>query len=142
MRALKRGSLLVLATTSWCFLLPLQWHARGAEAPIGGLRPRVTGVSYVEEDDVAEFQHVDVSGASLVHTWLRWSEVAPAKEPSNRGIPVSPADPNYDWNAIDNWVKGAVEAGLTPLLQNDEAPEWAQGCVAEGVALKSSPCST
>jgi hypothetical protein len=91
------------------------------------LKPLNTGVSYVYGSEPIEFAHVRHAGARLVQTPLRWASVAPRTLPANWN-PEDPADPHYSWEATDIWVKNAVEAGLTPLLQVRGAPLWAQQC--------------
>ena len=89
-------------------------------------RPLHTGVSYVT-DDAAALRHVAETGSSLVQTPLRWNVVAPETEPAQWN-PENPADPHYDWSFPDEWVKQAVQAGLTPVFQIRSAPSWADGC--------------
>jgi hypothetical protein len=92
------------------------------------VRPLKTGVSYVyDEEPAAAFQHVRDAGARLAHTPLRWGSVAPATPPAG-WQPDNPADPNYDWESTDRWVREAVAAGLTPVLQIRGTPRWAQRC--------------
>ena len=62
-----------------------------------------------------------------MQTPLRWASVAPNQQPPGWN-PADPADPNYDWEFIDQWVSRAVAAGLTPVLQVRGAPLWAQRC--------------
>ena len=93
--------------------------------------PLVTGVSGMQnEDGPIAFQHVEGAGARFVGRTLAWYAVAPATEPSD-WQPGDPADPNYDWTSVDNWVTGAVQAGLTPVLVVYGAPSWAQRCQAK-----------
>jgi hypothetical protein len=86
-----------------------------------------TGVSYVYENDVAAFEHVKRVGAQFAQTPVRWASVAPKTQPASWN-PKNPADPHYEWEFIDLWVKRAVAAGLTPELQINGAPSWAQHC--------------
>lgn len=100
------------------------------------LRPLETGISYVYGNEPAEFAHVVATGAKFVLVPMNWSEVAPATEPSSWD-PENPADPNYDWSFFDTWVKNALAAGLTPVLQVRGAPPWGQDC---GPYRHDSPC--
>lgn len=97
---------------------------RAAAAPLPPLR---TGVSYVYGNDPLEFQHVLSTGSKLALTPLRWWEVAPRQQPAGWD-PENPADPHYDWEFADLWVRHAVEAGVIPVLQVRGAPNWAQNC--------------
>lgn len=118
-RAPRKGARIALA----CALL-FVFGATGAQA-----QPLATGVAGVEGVDSAVFRHTAETGASFVHVGVGWSAVAPQDEPGD-WHPEDPADPHYDWSSIDLRVLGIVEAGLTPLLQIDGAPAWAQRCRA------------
>ncbi len=95
-------------------------------------RPLRTGVSYVyaadtKHDPAAVFHHVAETGATQVLTPLEWGWIVPENRPAAWN-PEDPGDPNYDWGEYDTWVRGAVAAGLTPVLQIRGAPGWAQRC--------------
>jgi hypothetical protein len=64
---------------------------------------------------------------------LVWVAIAPYAQPSN-WQPEDPLDPHYDWSQSDKAVTSAVAAGLTPVLQLDGAPAWAEGCSAPSFA--------
>jgi hypothetical protein len=102
----------------------------------GGARPETalarqlaTGIAGLDNYEPQAFQQASAAGATFVHIAVTWANVAPRKEPGNWS-PEDPADPSYDWAAIDSVVKGAVEAGFTPVLLVDGAPSWAQRCQA------------
>lgn len=120
----RAGSRLPLLATLLATLVGLAWHAASAEA---GVRALHTGVSYVYDNDAATFENAKRTGAQLVQTPLRWASVAPEAQPAAWN-PEDPADPNYNWEFIDQWVSRAVAAGLTPVLQIRGAPIWAQRC--------------
>jgi hypothetical protein len=64
------------------------------------------------------------AGFSLIY--VSWSSVAPSSTPL--GFHASnPADPNYDWSAIDAAVEDASARGLKILLAVVSAPSWAEG---------------
>lgn len=104
----------------------LAW-APGADA---GLRPLATGISNVYSNEEAAFAHVRATGSTMALSALRWRVVAPSKLPA-KWDPEDPADPHYDWEFIDAWVKRAVAAGLTPVLQVRSAPAWAERCTPD-----------
>lgn len=57
---------------------------------------------------------------------VTWSAVAPV----DRGAgfnPSDPADPAYEWDAIDAFVSDASARGLDPILTVTRAPTWAEG---------------
>lgn len=103
--------------------IALTW-APGASA---GVRPLVTGISNVYSNEQVAFEHVRATGSTMALSPLRWRVIAPSKLPASWN-PEDPADPNYDWEFIDNWVTRAVAAGLTPVLQVRSAPAWAERC--------------
>lgn len=128
---------LLLACLAMTVLTPV-----GATAIAKGTRPLRTGVSYVyvadTKDGPAAFEHVVETGATEVLTPLEWGWVAPRDRPA-AWSPEDPGDPNYDWSDYDTWVRGAVAAGLTPVLQVRGSPSWAQQCGPfEGF---DSPCN-
>ncbi|HEX2096875.1 MAG TPA: hypothetical protein VHF50_05840 [Solirubrobacterales bacterium] len=102
-------------------------------------RPLTTGVSYIYENDAVAFEHVKMTGSTMAQTPLRWSLIAPNKEPASWD-PTNPADPNYDWEEFDVWLVNAVNAGLIPVLQVRGAPLWAQRC--PGANETDAPCKT
>lgn len=101
----------------------------GAGSAAAAPRPLETGVSYVNPDEPAAVQKAKATGAKLVQTPLRWNYIAPSRLPASWD-PSNPADPNYDWGSVDSFVKNAIAAGLTPLLQVRSAPSWANRCGA------------
>lgn len=124
-----RALLLALVALASCGLV----RAATADAKLAELQ---TGVSYVYGNEAAEFQHVVAAGAKMVLVPLRWYDVAPAAQPASWN-PEDPADPNYKWGFYDTWVRNAVAAGLTPVLQVRGAPFWAQGCASTS---PDAPC--
>ena len=104
--------------------------ATAAAAP----RPLNTGVSNVYSNESPAFEDVRAAGGTIALGPARWNVIAPSNKPASWN-PEDPADPNYDWDFLDHWVRHAVEAGLTPVLQVRGAPEWAQRCTPQGEAI-------
>lgn len=98
--------------------------ASSATAASGSLR---TGISNVYSNEPAAFEHVAATGSTMTLSPVRWAVVAPKQRPASWD-PENPADPHYEWEFIDEWVKNAVAAGLTPVLQIRSAPSWAERC--------------
>lgn len=94
-------------------------------------RPLVTGLSGLENYSPLAIQQAKATGIQLVRISVPWEDVAPAKKPTS-WQPEDPADPNYNWSAIDAAVTTTVEAGLTPVITIEGAPLWAQRCQAPG----------
>lgn len=124
-------------------VLPLALALVFAVAPQSARsKPLVTGVSYIDEEGPTSFDRVRRSGVRMVHIWLLWHKVAPAIEPASWD-PKNPADQNYDWSWLDQWVSDATEAGLEPVLQIHGTPAWAQGCTTRpGIGVSpAAPCN-
>lgn len=64
--------------------------------------------------------------ADLVLLGVAWSGIAPKAPPAGFDA-ADPADPAYDWDALDGAVRGAVAQGLRPVLDVNFAPRWAEG---------------
>jgi hypothetical protein len=66
------------------------------------------------------------AGADLVLIGVNWAAIAP-RSPAAPFDAADPADPAYDWAALDGAVRDATAAGLVPVLDVDVAPAWAEG---------------
>ena len=95
-------------------------------------QPLNTGITNLGTNSQLAFQRTRDAGGSLVRIQLYWGGTAPTKKPDEWN-PANPDDPAYDWVASDEAVRNAVAAGLTPVLQVDGAPQWAQRCQTPGV---------
>jgi hypothetical protein len=105
-------------------------------APASAAPPAlVTSVTGLDDYEPAAFLEVRATGATQVELRIPWRDIAPPNQPAN-WQPEDPADPHYDWSYMDKGVTNAIGAGLTPVLQVDGAPLWAQRCKAppEGAA--------
>jgi hypothetical protein len=104
--------------------------AVGATPAETAVRPLETGVSYVYDEELPAFENVRRTGSKFAMTPVRWGQIAPLREPA-AWQPTDPADPHYDWEPVDQWLRNAVQVGLTPVLQIRSAPHWAQRCIGE-----------
>jgi len=78
------------------------------------------------------FERIQASGASIVRGVASWREIAPEGFVEPPGFDArNPADPRYDWTALDAFVRNAVSHGLVPLITLAGAPEWAEGSPAD-----------
>lgn len=111
----------------------------GSGASPAGANSLKTGVTILDtisaEDSPTAAARVKTSGAKFVIQWLRWDKVAPTSRPANWD-PTDPADSNYDWREVDQWVKAVSDNGLQPVLQLFGAPAWANRCEAPSSAYK------
>lgn len=66
------------------------------------------------------------AGADLALVGVNWASIAP-RAPGADFDAVDPADPAYDWVALDGAVRDATAAELVPVLDINGAPAWAEG---------------
>lgn len=99
----------------------------GALAGSASAAPLTTGVSNFYEADPATMANVRSTGATTALLALRWNVVAPEQKPASWD-PSNPDDPNYEWGYFDAWLRNAVAAGLTPVVQIRTVPTWANRC--------------
>jgi hypothetical protein len=64
------------------------------------------------------------AGFTLIY--VDWSRVAPYSRPAGF-VPSNPADPHYQWAAVDKAVRDASARGLKILMGVTRAPDWAEG---------------
>lgn len=114
-----------LATLLGCILLVTSMLG----APPASAQPLVTGVSNLYTNAPLAFQRTREAGADLVRIPLYWAGTAPTVQPPS-WEPENPDDPAYNWRNSDEAVVNATAAGLTPVLEVDGTPRWAQRCVA------------
>ncbi len=116
--------------------LAIVWTALAAVAcaPAANAAPGLTtgfldGAAYQaasDQDRAIAFQHTRAARAGIVRLKVHWSGLAPQRPPS-RAEARNAAWSGYDWAPIDAAVRGAVDAGLRPLLFFFDAPAWAEG---------------
>ena len=103
---------------------------------VAGSRALATGfydpAAFGSSDASAWFGRAAATGASVVRLASSWSTIAPQR-PSD---PTNPADPVYQWAALDLQVEEATAAGLAPIISLTGAPSWAQ---AQPVPKSSAP---
>lgn len=132
----KISSLLATFSTALVFLWPGQLAAAS--------QPLVTGVAGLDDYTASSFGLARATGAEFVRIPVSWGGVAPVRRPA-AWEPTDPGDPSYRWESTDTAVNGAVAAGLTPLLQVDGVPSWAERCTpppyASGAACDPDPAA-
>ncbi len=98
-----------------------------ASASGGG--PLRTAVVEPPEFDLAGenvvFERMHGAGATAVRMDLSWFTIAPKTLPASFD-PENPADPAYDWSALDARIQAAFAHGLEPYLVVNDAPVWAR----------------
>lgn len=111
----------------------------GAEA-----RGLQTGVTNVEPTTPIAFAHARAAGTTMVRIPIYWGGTAPREQPPSWN-PANPNDSHYAWGASDDAVRAAIAQGLTPILQVDGAPQWAQRCstppVVAGAVCDPNPAA-
>jgi hypothetical protein len=95
-------------------------------------QPLVTGITNLDTDNPLAFERTRSAGAQMVRIQLYWGGTAPTTRPATWN-PANPNDPNYEWGASDMAVRRAIAAGLTPVIQVDGTPTWAQRCQTPAV---------
>ena len=97
--------------------------------PAGGVVRAVSdGTLFKSTEPAARalaFQRAREAGASLARITVDWRNVAAASPPAGFE-PRDPSSPGYDFATLDAAVKGAVSAGLEPLLVVFHAPSFAE----------------
>lgn len=135
---MRRSLPLLLATLLVGLGLPLPAGSATAAPPL------VTGVAGLDDYSAGSFAEARATGARFVRIPVSWGGVAPRTLPA-AWDPQDPADPSYRWQEVDAAVTGAVGSGLTPVLQLDGAPLWAQRCTppsyAAGAACDPDPAA-
>jgi len=74
-------------------------------------------------DRAAMLDQAVEANANIVRTTVYWSKVAP-RRPAN---PSNPFDPAYQWDDLDELVRGAQFRGIESLLTIWGTPDWANG---------------
>jgi hypothetical protein len=123
-RVIRLRGLLLAALASAIVLVP------GA-APAAA-QPLLTGITNLGSNDLLAFQRTRDAGGRFVRVQLYWGGTAPKTRPASWN-PSNPNDPAYNWVAADEAVRRAVASGLTPVMQVDGAPSWAQRCQTPNV---------
>jgi hypothetical protein len=126
-----------LAAVRWSLagLLACLLLAAAAVPAVAAPSSLITSVTGFDDYDPAAFREARAAGATQAELRISWRDVAPPSQPAS-WQPEDPADSHYDWSYVDKGVTNAIVAGLTPVLQVDGAPLWAQRCKAppEGAA--------
>lgn len=103
----------------------IAWLA-SAVAAQGSFTTGLVGEAYKSSDPAAralEFDWTREAGAEIARIDVLWRSVAPTA-PANAG---DPADPAYDFAALDAAVTDATSRGLRVVFTVYRAPEWAEG---------------
>jgi hypothetical protein len=77
------------------------------------------------------FTRSRAAGATYVRLMVPWRSIAPATRPSGF-VASDPNSPGYSWGGFDSIVQSAVSAGLTPILDVNENPNWAYAVKPNG----------
>jgi hypothetical protein len=71
-------------------------------------------------------QHVVQLRGKLVRHFFEWRTINPTPPP-DAATAADPAWPGYRWGGVDDFVRDARAAGLTPVVGFLRAPDWAEG---------------
>lgn len=103
--------------------------APSADAATRGLQLGLADATFTSGDPAVREEWLGRArgaGADLVLLGVNWAAIAPAT-PGPGFDAADPADPAYDWSALDAAVRSAVAQGLAPVLDVQVAPVWAEG---------------
>ena len=119
-------------------LLALLAFGLVAHQSSAGTRPLKTGVTVIDFTNTSEtgYKRIRNTGATLTRVIITWPHVVGSKPPAN---PTNPADPAYNWGFYDTQIRNAVNAGLTPLVQINMAPNWAERCKTQSTTASCNP---
>jgi hypothetical protein len=109
--------------------LALGANAAPAAAEPHGLQLGVADGSFTGSDPVLRDEwltRAQSARAGLVLLGVPWAAIAPRRPPAGFDA-ANPADPSYDWEALDAAVRAAAGKGLEPVLEVSFAPAWAEG---------------
>jgi hypothetical protein len=116
------GLLAALALSALAALAPSAHAARSLTT--GFYHP---GWPYSDPAEVASIDaRIHSLGGQVVRVHAVWAGVEPQRPVSGSNA-RDPANPAYDWAALDTAVLAAAREGLSPLIQFDQAPGWAEG---------------
>ena len=91
-------------------------------SPAQAARPFDTGF-FDDFSKPERLEDASRAGSSVVRVSVSWQGVARTRP----AAPRDPADPAYQWAAVDATVAAVQARGLTVLLSLDRAPTWAEG---------------
>jgi hypothetical protein len=123
----KRRALLLAAAVPLAALALLTPPAAAAQPR--GLRLGLADASFSSPEPALRDEwlaRARSAGAGLVLLGAPWAQIAPRRPPAGFD-PADPADPAYDWTALDGAVRSAAARGLEPVLDVEVAPAWAEG---------------
>jgi Cellulase (glycosyl hydrolase family 5) len=72
------------------------------------------------------------AGATYVRLSIDWNSIAPSVRPEGF-VATDPTSPGYNWSNYDAILKGAEDAGLTPILDVASTPRWAFAQARQGI---------
>jgi cellulase (glycosyl hydrolase family 5) len=72
------------------------------------------------------------ASATYVRIGISWSAIAPAARPTGF-VASDPTSPGYSWQGVDTVVRQAEAAGVTPILDVSDTPDWAYATRPQGV---------
>jgi hypothetical protein len=72
------------------------------------------------------------AGAAYARLTVSWRAIAPGARPAGF-VATDPTSPGYSWAGLDTAVEAAEAAGLTPILDVGDNPDWAYAQRPQGV---------
>jgi hypothetical protein len=78
--------------------------------------------------DDGRYDAIRDANADLARLTVYWAQHVPGGTEKPAGFDArNPADPNYNWTSIDNFVRAMSSRGVDPFITILQAPPWAEG---------------
>jgi Cellulase (glycosyl hydrolase family 5) len=139
---IRRSSLAMAVSSAACMLaVVLAATAAAAKTSATGvittrgtapLRTALYDPVFGGSDQAQALAMTHAAGASYVRLEVSWSSIAPT-ERSTDFVATDPTSPGYSWGGLDAEVAAAESAGLTPILDIQAPPQWANTKQPSGV---------
>jgi hypothetical protein len=114
-------------------------------APASAYAPFEMGIHdpFADNGDAARFDRIKDANAGVARITMYWARHVPGGSDKPAGFDArNPADPGYNWTAVDAFVKAADARGMEALITTLEAPPWAEGYTAADRARRFGDAGT
>jgi hypothetical protein len=130
--------LALIATTAVCLVAVGAAGATGSAGRVIAtratipLRTALLDPAFTGPEQATAFAMAQAAGASYARLSVSWGAIAPVTPPPGF-VATDPTSPGYSWAGIDAVVEAAELAGLTPILDVADPPDWAYDRRPSGV---------
>ena len=104
------------------------WHAQAAAGAADRLDTAVQEPAFFESGQrTLALDHARAAGTTWVKVDMEWDDVVGDTTVRPQFVdPSNPADPNYDFEGVDELIRDASARGLRPFFSIHDAPQWAE----------------